>query len=149
MIAKLDNQNIKTSKKIRSVFQASYAVEAKILKAVEFPPLKRTLEEFLSSQNDFFGFWKNEALAAVIEIKINDNWIHIQSLVVNPKYFRQGLAQQLIDFVLDHFDSETFMVETGLANNPARKLYEKFGFKEIRQWDTDHGIRKIRFQLKR
>ncbi len=148
MIEKLDNQNIDISKKIRSIFQVSYAIEAKILDAIDFPPLKRNLEDFLICKNDFFGFWKNEEIAAVIEIKNNEHFTHLQSLVVDPKYFRQGLAQQLISFVLHHFDSETFIVETGVANEPALKLYEKFGFKEIKQWDTEHGIRKIRFEWK-
>jgi hypothetical protein len=38
-------------------------------------------------------------------------------------------------------------VETGLANGPATALYQAFGFKVVRQWDTDHGVRKIRFRL--
>jgi ribosomal protein S18 acetylase RimI-like enzyme len=37
-------------------------------------------------------------------------------------------------------------VETGLDNKPAIALYESFGFKEVKQYDTDHGIRKIRFE---
>jgi predicted GNAT family N-acyltransferase len=41
-----------------------------------------------------------------------------------------------------------FVVETGLANEPASKLYRKFGFTEVKIWDTDHGIRKIKFELK-
>ena len=38
------------------------------------------------------------------------------------------------------------MVETGVENEPAILLYKKFGFKEVKQWDTDHGIRKIRLE---
>ena len=49
-------------------------------------------------------------------------------------------------FVLDTFDSKLFVVETGLNNGPATKLYEKFGFIEVKQWDTNHGVRKIKFE---
>ncbi|MEJ2584117.1 MAG: hypothetical protein P8Z38_03455 [Robiginitalea sp.] len=37
-------------------------------------------------------------------------------------------------------------METGLDNGPATALYRKFGFREILQYDTDHGVRKVRFE---
>ena len=67
-------------------------------------------------------------------------------MVVAPKFFRQGIASQLLEFVFDTFDSNVFMVETGVANDPATTLYKKFGFKEVKQWDTDHGVRKVKFE---
>ena len=38
------------------------------------------------------------------------------------------------------------MVETGVDNEPVIKLYKKLGFKEVKQWDTDFGIRKVLFE---
>lgn len=146
MIDKLKNKDIDISKKIRSVFQVSYAVEAKLLNATDFPPLKRSLESYLQSDNDFFGYIKNQELAGIVEIKHENKFIHIQSLVVNPKFFRQGIAKELMEFVLNLFDSKLFMVETGVENRPAIELYKKFDFIETNQWDTNHGIRKIRFE---
>jgi len=146
MIRKLNNKIIEVSKKIYSVFQVSYAVEAKLIKAIDFPPLKRTLDNFLYSETAFYGFWKDNELAAVIEIKSDAHTTLIQSLVVDPKYFRQGIAAQLITFIFDEYNSKVFNVETGAANKPAIQLYEKFGFKEIKQWDTNHGVRKVRFE---
>ncbi|HEY5688283.1 MAG TPA: N-acetyltransferase [Yeosuana sp.] len=148
MIVELQNADLETSNKIRAVFQVSYAVEAEILKAVDFPPLKRNLESFLSSPNTFYGFLKNEELAAVAEIDHTNKAIHIQSLVVNPEFFRQGIASKMLEFVLNSYDSKLFTVETGVENEPATALYEKFNFKEVKQWDTDHGVRKIRFERK-
>ena len=54
MIQRLQNNKIEISKKIRSVFQLSYKVEAKILNATDFPPLKRSLENYLNSNTVFF-----------------------------------------------------------------------------------------------
>tara|TARA_R110000868_G_scaffold61720_3_gene187355 strand:+ start:91 stop:546 length:456 start_codon:yes stop_codon:yes gene_type:complete len=146
MIEKLQNNEIEISKKIRLVFQASYKVEAKILNATDFPPLKRPLENYVKSSTSFFGYLKNEEIVGVIEIKQNNGSTHIRSLVVNPLFFRQGIANKLMKFVLDTFDSKLFVVETGLNNGPATKLYEKFGFIEVKQWDTNHGVRKIKFE---
>ena len=51
-----------------------------------------------------------------------------------------------MEFVLNTFDTNLFVVETGLANAPATKLYHKYGFTEVTQWDTDHGVRKVKFE---
>ena len=63
MIEKLQNNEIEISKRIRSVFQASYKVEAKLLNATDFPPLKRPLENYVKSNTFFFGYLKNEDIA--------------------------------------------------------------------------------------
>jgi len=148
MIEKLQNNEIEISKKIRSVFQASYKVEAKLLNATDFPPLKRSLENYVKSNTFFFGYLKNEDIVGVIEIDHNKDSTLIRSLVVDPYFFRQGIAKKLMKFVLDTFDSKLFVVETGLENGPATKLYETFGFIEVQQWDTNHGVRKIKFERK-
>jgi ribosomal protein S18 acetylase RimI-like enzyme len=146
MIERLDNKNITVAEKILTVFQVSYAIEAKLLRAIDFPPLKRSLNDFLNSETEFYGFWKAEQIAAIIETKSDGYATHIQSLVVDPKFFRQGLARKLITFVFESNQSRIFTVETGVDNKPACKLYKKLEFKEVKQWDTDHGVRKIRFE---
>ncbi len=146
MIEKLQNNKIEVSKQIHSVFQLSYAVEAKLLNATDFPPLKRPLESYLKSDTMFFGYLENKELAGIIEIEYNNNYTDINSLVVNPKFFRRGIARKLLEFVFNRFDSKLFIVETGVNNKPATELYKKLGFKEVKQWDTDFGIRKILFE---
>lgn len=146
MIERLQNKDLKVSEKIRSVFQASYKIEAELLKAIDFPPLKRPLESYVNSETAFFGYLKNEELAGVVEITHNSNFTHINSLVVAPRFFRQGVARKLMEFVFNNYDSDLFVVETGLDNGPATALYKKFDFKEVKQWDTDHGVIKIKFE---
>ena len=147
MIEMLQHEKLETAKTIRHVFQLSYAIEAELLKAKEFPPLKRPLEAYSTSQNAFYGFLIEEELAAVIEIDHKTEAIHIQSLVVHPKFFRRGIAAKLIAFVFKTYNSKVYTVETGLANAPACKLYEKLGFKEVKQYNAEHGIRKICFVI--
>jgi ribosomal protein S18 acetylase RimI-like enzyme len=149
MIEKLQNSELEIAKKIRSIFQKSYKIEAKLLNAIDFPPLKRPLEDYLKSDTEFYGYSKNGELAGVIEIIHYDSYKHIRSLVVNPLFFRQGIAKKLMEFTLKTFDTNLFVVETGLKNEPASKLYRKFGFIEVKQWDTNHGVRKIKFELKK
>ncbi|PKV51523.1 acetyltransferase (GNAT) family protein [Aquimarina sp. MAR_2010_214] len=146
MIKRLQNKDIEVSKRIRSVFQLSYKIEAELLNTTNFPPLKRPLENYVNCNTEFFGYLKDGELAGVIEIEHNNKLTDIHSLVVNPCFFRQGIARKLIEFVFNTFDSNLFVVETGLENRPATELYKKFDFKEVKQWNTDHGIRKIKFE---
>jgi len=148
MIQRLENSDIEIAKNIRSVFQLSYAVEAKLLNATDFPPLKRPLESYLKSDTMFFGYIENNEIVGIIEIEHDKNCTDINSLVVAPNYFRQGIARKLLEFVFNSFDSKLFVVETGLENGPATALYIKFDFKEVKQWDTDHGVRKVKFERK-
>ena len=146
MIIKINNKENKIAKEIRAIFQVSYTVESKMLKAINFPPLKRTVSQFLNSDSEFYAYYLIENIAAVIEIKNNENLTHIQSLVVYPKYFRNGIGSKLVQFILDNYKSKIFAVETGIDNQPAIKLYTSFGFQEQKQWYTNHGVRKVRFE---
>jgi len=148
MIKKLEQSSIAVSEKIRSIFQESYAVEAKLLQVKVFPPLQRDIDGFLHSGTEFYGYHKNQEMVAVIEIKNNKDTTHIQSLVVDPKFFRQGIAQSLISYLLDSFDSSVYTVETGAANQPAIRLYKKNGFIEIGQYYAEFDIKKVRFEKK-
>ena len=137
MIKKLNNKDEETALQIHSLFQLSYKIEAELLQVSDFPPLKRTLIDFRKSQTEFYGLEKTGKFKAIVEVASNKRNTNIDSLIVDPKYFRQGLASQLVMFVLKRFTSETFTVQTAAKNEPAVKLYRKLGFKEQEQFDSD------------
>jgi ribosomal protein S18 acetylase RimI-like enzyme len=146
VIKVIDHTNSNAAIAIRLVFQVSYTIEAKLLNAVNFPPLQRQLTAFTNCKNTFYGYYVEDTLAAVTEIKHDNTVTHIQSLVVDPKFFRQGIAQKIIDFVFKTYNSPLFSVETGADNLPACKLYEKMGFIETCKWMTEHDIVKVRYE---
>ncbi len=149
MIKSIDPKAHGNSEKLYQLFQASYAVEAELLKAVNFPPLQRTPADFRSSETDFYAFWKDDSLAGAVELLRTERHLHVQSLVVDPRFFRQGIGRQLMNFVLDSLEASIYMVETGLDNGPATKLYLNLGFTQVDDWMTDIGIRKVRFEMKK
>ena len=145
MIQKIEHSKKSEAEEISRVFQVSYKIEARLLGAKKFPPLSRTIISYKNSKNDFFGFYEHNNIVAVIEMKREQLSMHIQSLVVDPKYFRLGIASKLIRFVLNQYESNQFTVETGRDNAPARKLYERFGFRLVKTYTATEDIVKVRF----
>ena len=89
MIIQIDNQDIYNAKEIHYVFQASYKVEANLINAIDFPPLKRSVKDFLECINLFYGYYFEDELVGVIEIK-NTKLIMVQlikNLSFNKKVF--------------------------------------------------------------
>ena len=82
MIISINNKENKIAKEIHAILQASYTVEADILKAIEFPPLRRTASQILNSNSKFYAYCIAKRIAGVIEIKKYKDLTHIQSLVV-------------------------------------------------------------------
>lgn len=147
MIRKTDHSLLKTSEMIYEVFQASYAVEASILNHDNFPPLQRTADQIRQSKNVFYGYFSEEEMHAIMELELYSDHVHIRSLCVLPSYFRQGIGRQLLNFVIDQFQTDLITVETGHANQPAVDFYLHFGFKKNKVWMTDVGIEKISFTM--
>ncbi|ASM50234.1 hypothetical protein PESP_a2234 [Pseudoalteromonas espejiana DSM 9414] len=143
MINKLNNKNTEIANIIFAVFQKSYAIEAKLIDALNFPPLARKAKDIKKSKTTFYGFTENEYLAAVIEVSINNECLDICSLTVEPRYFKKGIASKLINYALKLDDISYARVETAIANTPAIKLYKKHGFEEFKRWTPSHGIEKL------
>ena len=149
MIIHLDNTRLEIGIQIKSLFQVSYKIEAALLKADDFPPLKRPLNDFLNCKNEFFGYVKNKDVVAIVELKHSNSNSHVQSLVVHPNYFRQGFGKRLMQFVIKKVTTNTITVETGFENFPARQLYKSLNFSEKGNYNTVLGIRKIKFILQK
>ncbi|MFT5706373.1 MAG: GNAT superfamily N-acetyltransferase [Oceanospirillaceae bacterium] len=148
MITKLENSNEIIANRIHTIFQNSYKIEAQLIGTRDFPPLLRNAQNIVNSKTDFYGFSDNNCLAAIIEIEIDNKHLDIHSLTVDPKYFRKGIADKLISYVLKSFDIAVATVETAVVNKPAISLYEKHGFLEYRRWTPSHGIEKLAMSVK-
>lgn len=143
MIELLDHCSEDVANQIYDVFQRSYRVEAKLVGVKEFPPLQRSTSHIQAAGGRFLGQRIGSDLAAVIEYSLSAAHLSIDSLVIDPRYFRRGLASKILRSLLDRVDWRTADVETAAANHPAIALYEKFGFSESKRWTTKEGIDKV------
>jgi ribosomal protein S18 acetylase RimI-like enzyme len=148
MISELNQNTPLIAQQIYAVFQNSYQVEADLIGTDNFPPLKRTIDDIKISDTVFYGFYLKERLTAVIEVALRDNHLNINSLTVDPKYFRRGIASLLIDYVLTGIEFTKATVETAVVNGPAIKLYQKHGFTEFKRYTPSHGIEKLAMVLR-
>ena len=143
MIEKLEHSSTEIAHQIFNVFQHSYKVEAELIGTLEFPPLSRSAKNIESSNTQFYGFSENKGLTGVIEIILVGKRLEINSLTVDPRYFRKGIANKLINYVIAKFNFTTAIVETAVVNTPAINLYKKHGFVEFKRWTPSHGIEKL------
>ncbi|WP_286235385.1 GNAT family N-acetyltransferase [Thalassotalea sediminis] len=148
MITKLTMSNELVARQVYRVFQRSYKIEATLIGVDKFPPLFRPLADFVDSQTEFYGVIDGDALTAVIEVSADGEYLMIDSLVVDPDYFKQGLAGKLLQFVMEYTSFNKLIVETATLNKPAIRLYQKYGFCINRYYTPAHGIEKVVMTLK-
>ncbi len=140
-LKKLNHRREAVALQIHRLSQSAYQIEAELLGVTEFPPLNKTVFDFLNSTSQFFGCIKNNDLVAAVEIE-NTGHLHINiaSLVVSPGCFRQGLGRRLVLWTLEHITWKEATVSTAIENIPAIRLYEKIGFQKSSQRRIDENF---------
>ena len=114
-----------------------------------FPPCCAAVERFKRRNPSFFGIRREAELRAVIELEQQPGAILIASLVVDPDYFRHGLACLLLEHLMSVFPDRALRVETATANLPAMALYASLGFVERGEYAKTDGLRMSRLEMKR
>jgi len=144
MIRKINHRKQEEADNIYRIFQRSYPFEGRLLKVSDedFPPLKRLAAQIRQVDSVFYGYYVGVYLAACVEVTTGEP-TKINSFVVDPDYFKQGLGSKLLAFVFDEIPSRKYVVETGRENIPAVSLYRKFGFEIVKEYPLPQGIWKV------
>ncbi len=64
----------------------------------------------------------------------------MHTLVVNPSYRKKGLGEQMITYGINYCrqaGAKTLRLDTHYKNVPARRLYEKCGFRSVTKWSAE------------
>ena len=124
----------------------AYSVEAELLGIKDFFPLKKTVEDIVRSQNQFYGYFLDNELAGVLELEeIDGQSSLIASMVVHPQYFRKGIASQLLKSLLETHKKD-LLVSTAKDNLPAVTLYQKHGFKQTHSELLPDGLELVKMK---
>ena len=124
----LDIRSAGVAEPLLALWQRSYRVEAELLRAVDFPPLRLSLPELMSRCSTFYGAMQHGTLLGAIEIETQqDSHVSIDALVVEPSFFRRGVGKLLVRHTLRRAKG-TVSVTTSPGNLPALRLYQSLGF---------------------
>ncbi|WP_028608349.1 GNAT family N-acetyltransferase [Paenibacillus harenae] len=149
MIKILDITNEETARQVLAAQLPAYRVEAELIGYEEIPPLKDTTGSLMACGETFYGYYTDETLAGAISFKLDEGTVDIHRMVVHPAYFRRGIAQALLSFVLQLEDEAVkFIVATGARNTPAKTLYLKNGFQLLDEQEVAPGLALSFFEKK-
>ena len=135
-IQRVDHTQERVAREIHAVQMSAYVQEAKLLGAVYFPPLLRTVADVRTCGEEFFVAYVVDELVAGISVSPDPEGMgrNIASLVVAPPFQRRGIASSLMAEVLLRYGASILTVQTGAKNTPALSLYTQAGFAEFRRW---------------
>ena len=127
--------------------RASYRVEADLLGARTLPALKESPRRLRKTREHFLGAYEGERLVGAISWKRTGALVDIHRLVVHPDRFRRGIAGALLDALAQRLpDAQRWVVATGEANGPARRLYEQHGFRPVSEQLVDGTISLVTYE---
>jgi ribosomal protein S18 acetylase RimI-like enzyme len=146
VIRPLDLGDPATVRALVALQRAAYAAEARLLGTDEIPALRESEADLVASGETFLGAERDGRLAGAVSYKHDGRTVDIHRLVVDPGAFRQGIASALLDALPE---AEHYIVATGAANAPARALYERRGFRLVRERTVGNGVRIVEFALRK
>lgn len=76
--------------------------------------------------------WQIEKIMCKVLVR-SDREGYIDFLGVSPKHQRKGIGETLIRYIHESQDYDKFILEVLSQNQNAKKLYEKVGYKEVRE----------------
>jgi len=141
-IRRLDLTDLEAAEEIWALQHAAYRQEAALIGAAELPPLRETVVSLQCSEEAFYGFYSaDDELTGVVSVKDADGRMTICRMMVDPAYFRQGIASALLQYLTDDaFPGRTWMVNAEVRNVPAIRLYEQSGFERTEVWHPSPGL---------
>ena len=140
MIQELNHRDESMAKAIQKIQRPAYLVEAEMMGFQGIPQLNESILEIRNSGEIFQGYLENAQLLGFVSYTKENNTIDIHRLVVDPGHFRKGIGRKLLAFLTGNFKGLDFIVSTGKANYPAKKLYESFDFIETEDFEVAPGI---------
>jgi ribosomal protein S18 acetylase RimI-like enzyme len=117
----------------------AYRREARLIGYRRIPALREKASDLLHSGESFLLCYQGRRLAGLLSWKHDGRRAEICRLLVDPRYWRRGLAGELLA-ALEAREAGELRVATAAANAPALAFYRKHGFRPLRSWRTPDGL---------
>jgi len=121
-----------------------------------YKPTEKAKRNKAKNHNDWtcFGFYHNERLVGVVEVKLLDLDLQISSLAVNSAYRRQGIARRLIEFAISRFNGLRTISVWCVQQTGNVSIFNALGFQVVQEFESDYfelvdGSQAIEVQLKK
>lgn len=145
-LRRLDIGDGATATELLELQRRAYRVEADLIGSDGIPPLTETLDELQASGETFLGAFAEGDLAGAISWRLDGDTLDLHRLVVDPGRFRGGIGTALVRAALEaEPDARRVIVQTGAANEPAKRLYFREGFTELDEVQVAPSLRVTRF----
>ncbi len=134
-ITSVDHRSEDVARRLHAIRMLAYRQEAKLLGAIHFPPLERTVGDVRASSEEFCcACWDEEIVAALSTCPDREGGgVNVASLVVHPDFQRRGLGRALLSAAVAKHAGVELTVRTGAGNEAVLALYGLFGFREYRR----------------
>lgn len=136
-----------TAEQLWALQHAAYRREAELIGVADLPPLRDTVESLRLCGETFYGYVTDDGdiVGAVSTERESENEVAICRMMVHPDHARQGIGGKLLQHVIDGADCGALLTVTAeVRNEPAVRLYERFGFRPAGRLDPAPGIRMVR-----
>jgi ribosomal protein S18 acetylase RimI-like enzyme len=141
MIRKIDLTDNQQSLELLMLQQLSYRIEAQLIGFKEIPPLWDSPKTLRECGEVFYGYYETNRLSGAVSIKQTVKELTICRLMVHPTCFRRGIASRLLEFAEELAVPGLWVkVSTGTNNDPAVKLYTKYGYEPTQIMEISPGI---------
>ncbi len=145
-LRRLDLADRATAEGVLDLQRCAYRVEADLIGSDGIPPLQETLDELQAADETFLGAYVDGELAGAISWRVDGRTLDLHRLVVDPARFRGGIGTALVRAALASEPAmERAIVQTGAANEPAKRLYRREGFDELGDVEAVPGLWVTRF----
>lgn len=141
----VDHRDPAVAGEIYRLQQASYAVERDLIGVADFPPLLVTARDIQREPGTFLGCRDRGALVGVLSFTATPALLDIGRLIVDPAYFRRGIAGALLDAAERRAaPGMRLTVSTAEKNLSAVRLYRKHGYQIAQRTTLPDGLALVR-----
>ncbi len=137
-IASIDDAN-----KILEIQKAAFLDQVRIYNNYHLPPITQSLESIEKEFNGkiFLKVLLKGQIIASVRFKVSDSYVTVDRIVVEPEYQNQGIGTTLLKEIESRVpNAVAFQLFTGNKSDRNIHLYEKMGYKVIKNQRTDQGI---------